>query len=120
MLGHVRDVSAVFTLERALGRLREDLIDLVHAGGEPGPSFWDEGEERIFAFIKESHFARAVRVAADPDDARSELEAWEEREGVSGEEAALWTHRRLREIPFLGDGTHDLPDVERETSGDAA
>jgi len=107
MFGKIRDVSAVFTLEHELGRLREAYLEAALDGNSPEPPFWTDGEERAFAQVREAHFSRPVRVFLDPEDKRTDDEAWEERDSVLAEEAALWSHRRLREIPFVGDGAHD-------------
>jgi hypothetical protein len=115
MLDGVRDVSAVFTLDRALGRLREEYLDLAHAGQPPGPSFWEDGAARILRFVQDSHFSHAVRIGLDPGDRRGDDQAWAERQSVTGEEAALWTHERLRALPFVGDGVHDLPAADPPT-----
>ena len=120
MFGKIRDVSAVFTLEHELGRLREAYLDAVLEGRSPEPSFWTDGEEQVFARVREAHFSRPVRVFLDPEDKRTDDEAWEERDSILAEEATLWSHRRLWEIPFVGDGIHD--DTERSpdaTSPDA-
>jgi len=116
MFGKIRDVSAVFTLEHELGRLREAYLDAAMEGQFPDPSFWTDGEERAFAHVREAHFSRPVRVFLDPEDKRTDGEAWEARDSVLAEEAALWSHRRLREIPFVGDGAHD----DAENSAEAA
>jgi hypothetical protein len=107
MFGKVRDVSTVFTLEHELGRLREAYLDAALEGRSPEESFWADGEERAFANVQEAHFSRPVRVFLDQEDKRTDEEAWEERDTVLAEEAALWSHHRFREIPFVGDGTHD-------------
>ena len=107
MFGKIRDVSAVFTLEHELGRLREEYLDAALEGNSPEASFWADGEERAFEQVREAHFSRPVRVFLDPEDKRTDDEAWEERDSVLAEETALWSHRRLREIPFVGDGAHD-------------
>ncbi|MBT8397240.1 MAG: hypothetical protein HKO65_14835 [Gemmatimonadetes bacterium] len=107
MFDKIRDVSAIFTLEHELGRLREAYLDAVLEGRAPETSFWTDGEERVFTHVREAHFSRPVRVLMDPEDKRTDDEAWKERDSVVGEEAALWSHRRLKEIPFVGDGTHD-------------
>ena len=107
MFGKIRDVSAVFTLEHELGRLREAYLDAALEGTSPEASFWTDGEERAFAQVREAHFSRPVRILLDPEDKRTDDEAWEERDSILAEEAALWSHRRLREIPFVGDGEHD-------------
>lgn len=107
MFSKIRDVSAVFTLEHELGRLREAYLEAALDGDSPEPPFWTDGEERAFAQVREAHFSRPVRAFLDPEDKRTDDEAWEERDSVLAEEAALWSHRRLREIPFVGGGTHD-------------
>jgi hypothetical protein len=110
VISGARDVSAVFTLERAFGQLREAYVEQVLEGTQPSPAFWEEAEERAYALVRDTHFSRDVRAFIDPEDRRSDEQAWEEREGVPAEEAAVWTHRRIIEIPFVGDGAHDDPD----------
>ena len=120
MFGKIRDVSAVFTLEHELGRLREEYLDEALEGNSPEASFWADGEERAFGQVREAHFSRPVRVLLDPEDNRTDDEAWEARDSILAEETTLWSHRRLREIPFVGDGIHDDTESSPEaTSPDA-
>jgi hypothetical protein len=114
MFDKIRDVSAVFTLEHELGKLREAHMEAVLSGNEIEPSFLAEGEERALALEREAHFSRQVRVFIDPEDQRSDEKAWEDRDCVLAEEVTLWSHRRLVEIPFVGDGTHDDPEDSAE------
>jgi hypothetical protein len=114
MFDMIRDVSAVHTLTHELGRLREAYLEAVLSGTDPEDSFWAEGEERAFAVERERHFSRPVRIVIDPEDKRTDEKAWEDRECVLAEEVALWSHRRLVEIPFVGDGTHDAPEDSAE------
>jgi hypothetical protein len=102
VLSQARDIWANLVLAKRLGELRERLADRLLAGGALTLEEVERAEGEIWDQIRRDYYSADVRIASGAD-ASSDEEDFDRRTQRLADQATLATHRRLLDIPLVGD-----------------
>lgn len=105
MLNSLREILALFYLDRRLALLREDALEREISGAELPAGHLENGTARIVEEMWQRFFGPTDPPAEDDDGSAKEGEASENsgpRRLEIVEAAILMSHRRLAEIPAVG------------------
>ncbi len=105
MIESARDVMVAIALDLRLGQLRERQMELLEAGERLPVDFWVAGQRAIRDALLARFYHEELRVAlsGEGERGRSDEEAFDARESRLAEYAILLTHRRLVDMPCVGD-----------------
>ncbi len=104
MISEGRDIMAVMFLEKRLCQLREAAMVRILNGSATEATDWESAESSAIQDMKHRFFSKDI--TRPPDESESgepDPDAlFSKRSQILSEEAVLATHRRLVEIPFVG------------------
>jgi hypothetical protein len=124
-----RDIAAMFALDERLSHLREEYIELVLSGRNPGDDFWPEHEATIVNEIKHRFFSSSIESgskSSDPVEAALNSSLTSSKQDISNNdiyrlhgfdlhsqkllEHAIWMiHEITKQIPYLGQKEYVTP-----------
>lgn len=116
MLPQIRDLVATIAFEKRLSLLREEFLERALAGDAPDPEFWDQGEREALSYVERSFYGPEMARSLGAEDGESSGGAgdFEDRSQKVVERALVFSHARLKAIPFVGH-----PDFQAAATGDS-